>query len=339
MLYKIIGAAVALAAIGWLILACQSGTFIPDNSRYAVAPGEFTPDAMARYKKLIDLGGYEVAYVDMGKGEPVILLHGCPFSVYEWHEVLPLLARQFRVIAPGLLGLGDTPVRLDDDYRLPQDVQMVTALMDRLGIPSARFIGHDHGGAIVELLMRHDPRRVEMAILTNVEAYDQWPSKPETADLHLITNPLLSPLLYFAMQSRWVQRELYSIAVVNQATLTDAALDAFASEHVATPLRWQRLRRFLRWQLDPANTRLTMEAVPSMQRFTKPVLMLWGQMDTNFGPAIAGRLAKDIPGTRGVVWLKHSAHLPMLEEASYYSKVATEFFLHGRTANATAPAQ
>jgi pimeloyl-ACP methyl ester carboxylesterase len=104
---------------------------------------------MAPDKKLIDLGGYKVAYIDMGRGEPVILLHGCPFSLYEWRDVAPLLAKHFRVVAPDLIGLGDTPVRLNDDYRLPRDVQMVTALMDRLGIHSARFIGHDHGGAIV----------------------------------------------------------------------------------------------------------------------------------------------------------------------------------------------
>jgi 2-hydroxymuconate-semialdehyde hydrolase len=319
----------AIVAIGWLVLAGLSGTFIPDDARFAVTPGTFTPDAWASKKKLIDLGGYRVAYIDIGKGDPVILLHGCPFSIYEWHEVAPLLARHFRVIAPDLLGLGDTPVRLNDDYRLPRDVKMVTDLMDRLGIRSARFVGHDHGGAIVQLLMQHDPGRIDMAILTNVEAYDQWPSKPETVDLYLITNPITSPLAYFAVHSRWVQRDLYSIAVANQATLTDDTLSAFATEHLATPLRWQRLRRFLRWQLDPTNNRLTETAVPAMRRFEKPVLLLWGQNDTNFGPEIAIRLARDIPGTLGLEWLTHSAHLPMLEEPTAYADAADKFFRSG----------
>jgi pimeloyl-ACP methyl ester carboxylesterase len=265
----------------------------------------------------------------MGEGEPVVLLHGCPFSIYEWHEVTPLLAGHFRVIAPDLIGLGDTPVRLDDDYRLPRDVEMVTALMDHLGIHSARFIGHDHGGAIVQLLMQHDPDRIDMAILTNVEAYDQWPSKPEAEDLNLITNPITAPLMYFVMQSRWVQRDLYSIAVVDPSTLTDAMLDAFATEHLASALRWQRLRRFLTWQLDPKNNRLTMEAVPSMRQFLKPILIVWGERDTNFGPAIANQLARDIPGTKGIVWLKSSAHLPMLEQPQTYSDIATQFFSDG----------
>jgi pimeloyl-ACP methyl ester carboxylesterase len=328
-LWKIAASIIGVLVLGWLILAYESGTFIPDDTRYAVAPGDFTRDAMAPYKKLIDLGGYKIAYVDMGKGKPVILLHGCPFSVYEWREVATLLAKHFRVIAPDLIGLGDTPVRLNEDYRLPRDVQMVRALMDRLGIRSARFIGHDHGGAIVQLLMQHDPARIDMAILTNVEAYDQWPSKPETEDLHLITNPVTAPLMYFAMQSRWVQRDLYSIAVVNLATLTDSTLDSFATEHLANALRWQRLRRFFGSQLDPANNHLTMEAVPAMQHFTKPVLLVWGQKDTNFGPSIARRLARDIPGTKGIAWLTGSAHLPMLEQPQAYSDIATRFFTDG----------
>lgn len=48
-------------------------------------------------------------------------------------------------------------------------------------------------------------------------------------------------------RSSWVQRDLYSIAMVNPATLTDATLDSFATEHLANALRWQRLRPFLAW--------------------------------------------------------------------------------------------
>lgn len=321
---------VAALAIIWLALAYESGTFVPDDARYAVLPGEFTPDALAREKKLIDLNGTKIAYVDIGKGPPVILLHGCPFSTFEWHLVAPELAKHFRVIAPDLLGLGDTPVRLNDDYRLPRQVQMVTGLMDRLGIRSARFAGHDHGGAIVELLMQEAPDRIESAIITNAEAYDQWPSKPETEDLHLITNPVTSPLLFAAIHFRFVQRDLYSIAVVNQATLSDEMLDAFAHEHIATGLRWQRLRRFLDGQLDAVRSHPTLAAVPAMRLFDKPVLVLWGERDTNFGPDIAKRLARDIPGVKGLKWMKNSAHLPMLEEPDAYSHAASRFFASGR---------
>src|SRR5262249_8747966 len=147
----------------------------------------------------------------------------------------------------------------------------------------------------------------------------QWPSKPETADLHLITNPVTSPLIFLALHWHWVQRDLYSIAVVSRSTLTDETLDAFASEHLASSLRWQRLRRFFTTsQLDASTNRLTVEAVPAMRRFSNPVLIVWGEKDTNFGPAIAKQLARDISGTKGIVWLGRSAHLPMLEQPKAY---------------------
>ena len=108
-LCKIAVSIIGVLVLGWLILAYKSGTFIADDTRYAVTPGDFTPDAMAPQKKLIDLGGYKIAYIDIGRGEPVILLHGCPFSLYEWRDVAPLLAKHFRVIAPDLIGLATHP--------------------------------------------------------------------------------------------------------------------------------------------------------------------------------------------------------------------------------------
>jgi pimeloyl-ACP methyl ester carboxylesterase len=87
-----------------------------------------------------------------------------------------------------------------------------------------------------------------------------------------------------------------------------------------------RLRRFLRWQLDRDNNLETLRAVDGMRRFDHPTLLLWGRHDTNFGPAIAERLAHDIPGAVGIEWLAHSAHLPMLEEPERYAGALERFF-------------
>ena len=66
-----------------------------------------------------------------------------------------------------------------------------------------------------------------------------------------------------------------------------------------------------------------------MRKFVKPVLILWGAKDTNFGQPIATRLAKDIPGVVGVQWMNNSAHLPMLEEPAAYTEYARQFFADG----------
>ena len=133
-------------------------------------PNEDSMEEFSRRKHYVSVGSWNVAYIDEGSGPPVILLHGCPFHAYQWRDVIPVLSRDHRVIAPDLLGLGDTQVRLTDDYRLPQDVVMVKGLMDALGISEADFVTADHGAATLQLLMNDSPERIRRAVLTNAEA-------------------------------------------------------------------------------------------------------------------------------------------------------------------------
>ncbi|MGD9967550.1 MAG: alpha/beta fold hydrolase [Hyphomonadaceae bacterium] len=324
-----VGFILSILAVTWTFLAWRSGLFIPHDDRWAVAPGEFTEDGFSHQKQLITLGETQVAYIELGAGPPLILLHGCPFSAYEWNEIIPVLAQHYRVIVPDLYGLGDTPVRLDQDYRLPQDVEMVRRLMDALEIQSADFIGHDHGGATVQLLMQAEPERIRSAILTNVEAYDQWPSEPELPYLRMIVNPITSPLIYQALHFEPVRREIFSIAVEDRAVLTDDVLRAYALPHIATPERWQRLRRFFRWQMDETHNNITMTALPGMRAFERPVLLLWGERDENFGPHLAERLSRDIPGVQGIHYLRNSQHMPMQEENEEYARAALAFLQEG----------
>jgi alpha/beta hydrolase fold len=124
------------AAGAWVAAARDAGLFLHGHPTAAV-PGEPTLDAWSQRKRYLDVGTRTVAYVEEGYGDPVLLLHGCPFHALEWQQVIPRLAGHYRVLAPDLPGLGDTPVRLDDDYRLPQIAQTIVGLLDTLGIDAA----------------------------------------------------------------------------------------------------------------------------------------------------------------------------------------------------------
>ena len=324
---RYIAGVVATAVIGlWIVGAAKGGYFILDRDEYVPAADDPPIDSFSKRKKIVQIEGWRIAYIDEGNGPPVVLLHGCPFSSWEWKDVIPILTPHYRVIAPDLLGLGDTAVRLDDDYRLPNEMRMVTKLLDRLGVKDARFVGHDHGGATCELLMKYHPERVHSLVLTNIEAYDQWPSKPETPYLRMILNPVTGPFFRLAFGFEPLQREAYGVAVYKSETLTVEMLSAFVEPQIATAGRWCRLRRFFRWQIDPKHNQETMLALDGMRRFDRPVLILWGEHDTNFGPGIVERLAKDIPGVVRVQWMTNSAHLPMLEEPQAYGEALTRFF-------------
>ncbi len=191
--------------------------------------------------------------------------------------------------------------------------------------PPLFILGHDHGAATLQLMMKHTPHRIRKCILTNAEAYDQWPSAEERPYVKSIVNPLTTTAVYLALRSRRIQRDIFSIAVADPATLDEETLYAFTRPHLATWRRWQRLRRFFRWQLDPQHNQETMRALDGMRRFTAPTLILWGARDGNFGRHVAERLAADIPGAVGVRYLPDSAHLPMLEQPEEYARIAMDF--------------
>jgi 2-hydroxymuconate-semialdehyde hydrolase len=324
-MYIIIGIIVVLGFL-WAFAAMKAGLFITDRHAAASNSHEESMEAFSKNKKFIDVDSWRVAYIDEGGGEPVLLLHGCPFHSFEWRDVIPLLTPRYRVIAPDLLGLGDTVVRLDDDYRLPNQMKMVVGLMDRLGVKSARIVGHDHGGATAQLMMKYHPERIQRLVLTNVEAYDQWPSEPERPYLEWIVSPVRTPFLRALLGATAAQRDIFSIAVHNKQALTDEVLAAYVRPHIATPERWLRLRRFFHWQLDREHNLETLRAVDGMRRFDHPTLLLWGKHDTNFGPALAERLAKDIPGFVRTELLENSAHMPMQEEPEAYARAVLRFF-------------
>jgi pimeloyl-ACP methyl ester carboxylesterase len=214
---------------------------------------------------------------------------------------------------------------MDDDYWLPNQVKMVVGLMDRLSVQSAFFVGHDHGAAITQLMMKDHPERLRAVALTNAEAYDLWPSAPERLDVRLVVNPATTPFFRLLLGTRVAQRWIYRIAVQNRAVLNDDVLTAFTRPNMATPERWLRLRRFLTWQLDHDHNLETMRAFDGLRRFRQPTLILWGRNDTNFGPAIAERLARDIPGVVRIEWMENSAHLAMLEEPETYARAVDKF--------------
>jgi pimeloyl-ACP methyl ester carboxylesterase len=315
----------------WLFGAAKAGLFIRDVDAFASEPGERSMEEFSTSKKFIDVGSWRVACIDSGKGDPVVLLHGCPFQSFEYHKIIPLLARRYRVIAPDLLGLGDTVVRLDEDYRLPNQVQMVVGLLNQLGIDRAHFVGHDHGGAIVQLMMKYHPERLRSVVLTNAEAYDQWPSEPERLDVELVANPFSTPFFRVGIGALLIQRRLLNIAVHQADSLTDEDIQGLFRPSLATAKRWMRLRRFLKWQLDRDHNLETLRAVDGLRRFHSPTLLLWGQRDTNFGPAIAERLQGDIPGVVRIEWLENSAHLPMLEEPEKYASAIYQFLSSDRS--------
>jgi haloalkane dehalogenase len=96
--------------------------------------------------------GSEMAYVEVGKGDPIVLLHGNPTSSYLWRNVLPYLQPLGRCIAPDLIGMGDSdklPNSGPDSYRFVEHRRYLDALFEALDVRERiTFVIHDWGSAL-----------------------------------------------------------------------------------------------------------------------------------------------------------------------------------------------
>ena len=107
-------------------------------------------------------------YVTAGEGEPLVLLHGWPQTWYEWREVIPALARKFRVIAPDLRGLGDTS-RPQDGYDSATIANDVWELVNgKMGYDRFFLAGHDWGGPVAFSLAAHHRDAVRRLAIIDV---------------------------------------------------------------------------------------------------------------------------------------------------------------------------
>ncbi|WDD99814.1 haloalkane dehalogenase [Thalassomonas actiniarum] len=98
-------------------------------------------------KKYAQVMGQEMAYIDEGKGRPVVFLHGNPTSSYLWRNIIPYIAKDYRAIAPDLIGMGDSAKpKLKYTYR--EQANYLHAFLDKLDLKDAVLVVHDWGSAL-----------------------------------------------------------------------------------------------------------------------------------------------------------------------------------------------
>ena len=96
--------------------------------------------------------GHQMAYVDVGEGDPIVLLHGNPTSSYLWRNVLPHVRPLGRCIAPDLIGMGDSDKLPDSgpgSYRFIEHRRYLDHLLEALNVRErVTLVLHDWGSAL-----------------------------------------------------------------------------------------------------------------------------------------------------------------------------------------------
>jgi cis-3-alkyl-4-acyloxetan-2-one decarboxylase len=129
----------------------------------------------------LDLGGLRYHYLDEGRGEPVVMLHGNPSWSFYYRGLVEALRDSYRTIVPDHIGCGlsDKPDDSKYEYTLSRRVDDLEALLDHLAITSGlTLVVHDWGGMIGLAYATRHPERIARLVVLNTAAFHLPASKP-----------------------------------------------------------------------------------------------------------------------------------------------------------------
>jgi len=155
-----------------------------------VAPGHARAQA-ALEDKFFDAKGVKLRYVDVGRGDPVVLVHGFSSSLDEnWKAtgVIAALASDFRVVALDCRGHGNSDKPHDPAAYGNEMSEDIARLMDHLGIRRAHIVGYSMGGAITGKFVVTHPDRVITATFGASAPRVGWTPQQEQANDELATS-------------------------------------------------------------------------------------------------------------------------------------------------------
>jgi len=120
-----------------------------------------------------------LSYVEVGVGDPIVLLHGNPTSSYLWRNIIPRLDGAGRCLAPDLIGMGRSGKAPDGSYRLADHARYLDAWFDALDLRGVTLVVHDWGSALGFHWARRHPDRVKalvyMEAIVRPLTWAEWP--------------------------------------------------------------------------------------------------------------------------------------------------------------------
>lgn len=131
-----------------------------------------------------DVLGVRMAYIEVGRGDPIVFLHGNPTSSFVWRNVIPHLQPHGRCIAPDLIGMGDSgklPAGSAGSYRFAEHRRYLDALLAQLDVTErVTMVVHDWGSVLgFDWASRHRQAMAGIAYMEAIVAPFTWTQWPE----------------------------------------------------------------------------------------------------------------------------------------------------------------
>ena len=266
------------------------------------------------YSRTIAIDGLATHYLEAGDGFPVILLHGGEFGVSAeigWEATIPALATRYRVLAPDMLGFGQSAKVLDFNDGRGMRIRHIARFCDELGISSAHFVGNSMG-----------------AINLLVDATAESPVLPMRSLVAIcgggeIQRNQHMAALYDYDATQPAMRRIVEALFHDPRYASDEAYVRRRYESSVAPGAWETLAaaRFRRPGAPPPPPPPNRRAY---ERVAVPVLVVEGACDKLLPPGWAKEIADQIPGGQSTV-IEAAGHCPQLERSAEVNAVLLAF--------------
>lgn len=241
----------------------------------------------------VDLPQGPIRYRDLGAGEPIVFVHGYLVDGRLWSETAKRLAERHRCLVPDWpLGAHKLAMKADADLTPPGVAKLIAAFLEALDLDAVTIVGNDSGGAMSQVLVTKHPERIGRLVLTNCDAYSNFPPGPFK---------LMPPLakLPGAMTALALP---FRIGALRRAAFAPFAKTKIPSQLVDDWMRPSQtdsgvMRDTAKFTAG-MNKRHTLEAAQRLETFDKPALLAWAPGDRVFPLSHAERLARTIPGAK-----------------------------------------
>jgi pimeloyl-ACP methyl ester carboxylesterase len=253
--------------------------------------------------------GYKLHYLEAGRGEPIILLHGTGGEGARWMPTIQGLAPSFRVIALDQIGFGqsDKPLTI---YHSGVFAGFLSQFMKTIGVPKAAIVGQSMGAGVALHLAVHHPEMVERLVLVDGGGYraasDPTPAPPNWHNRQIANSGTLE-------ESREYLEKLY----YDHSFVTDKLVE----QNLILRLRSASTTESMQTASDRGLGGVTEEEVRGIKA---PTLLVWGLNDPLSAVANADKLNAAIKNSRKVLFDK-AGHYPFLEHADKFNQVVLEF--------------
>jgi pimeloyl-ACP methyl ester carboxylesterase len=254
----------------------------------------------------IVIHGHRVSYRRAGEGTAIVLVHGITGSSRTWEDVIPRLAERHTVIAPDLLGHGES-AKPRGDYSLGAYASGVRDLLIALGIEKATVVGHSLGGGVAMQFAYQFPERVERLVLVSSGGLGE--------EVHLLLRAATLPAAEYVLPLLCAQplrdaggsvARLLGRAGLRPGSDLEEMARGFAS--LGDLEARQAFVHTVRGIMDIGGQRVSARDRLYLAA-SVPTLLIWGEHDRMI-PVAHGRAAHEaMPGSRCIVY-ERAGHFP-----------------------------